>query len=277
MADQVVQIGGHKPGLGGTNRADKWWTDPIIYGAGFFAFVLYTTWAAFQGDHYWVGSGGYGGYLSPFYSPILWTHPAPGAAPPAHAWIGMWPSWMPGFIPKSPALFILVFPLSFRMTCYYYRKFYYRSYFMSPPACAVGGRKHDYRGETRLFIFQNLHRYAMYFAIIFVGILYYDAFQAFFRNGKFGVGVGTIILLINPTLIGAYTFGCHSFRHAIGGKMDCYSGGGTDELRHKMWKGCTVLNEKHQKWAWASLLWVAWTDIYIRLVSTGVFTDYNTW
>ena len=46
------------------------------------------------------------------------------------AFVGDW-------YPLSPALLILVFPLGFRMTCYYYRKAYYRSFWLSPPACAV--------------------------------------------------------------------------------------------------------------------------------------------
>ena len=37
----------------------------------------------------------------------------------------------------SPAILILIFPLGFRFTCYYYRRSYYRSFWWSPPACAV--------------------------------------------------------------------------------------------------------------------------------------------
>jgi hypothetical protein len=29
--------------------------------------------------------------------------------------------------------------------------------------------------------------------------------------------------------------------------------------------------------AWCSLVWVAFTDLYINLVSRGVITDLNTW
>ena len=41
-------------------------------------FVVYATWAAFQGNHY-----EYGPYLSPFYSPLLF-----GEGP--HSWFGPW-------------------------------------------------------------------------------------------------------------------------------------------------------------------------------------------
>src|SRR4029077_17776470 len=118
----------------------------------------------------------------------------------------------------------LVFPGAFRITCYYYRKAYYRAAFASPPGCAVNPRPEKrYRGESALFLFQNLHRFALYFAVIFIFILLYDAGLAFFTDGKFGIGVGTMVLRINPILLGAYTFGCHSWRHLIGGRLDCFS------------------------------------------------------
>ena len=173
----------------------------------------------------------------------------------------------------------LVFPLSFRFTCYYYRKAYYRAFTFTPPACAVGGiRQNNYKGETGLLLFKNLHRYAMYFAVIFIFILSYDAVLAFFRGGKFGIGVGSIILLINPILLGAYTFGCHSFRHLIGGKHDCFSCEyGNSSTTYSRWKIVTYLNRRHQIFAWLSLVWVGLSDVYVRLVSMGVVTDLNTW
>ena len=91
-----------------------------------------------------------------------------GAAPVAHAWFGDVAELVAGdVIPLSPAILILVFPGAFRFTCYYYRKAYYRSFAGSPPGCAVGplAGKRTYRGETALLLFQNLHRYALYFAL----------------------------------------------------------------------------------------------------------------
>ena len=123
-------------------------------------------------------------------------------------------------------------------------------------------------------VFQNLHRYALYFALIFVVILSYDAILGFFRGGELGVGVGSIVLLINPMLIAGYTFGCHSFRHLIGGRSNCMS---CSKVRYATWKKVTFLNERHQLFAWLSLFWVGFTDIYIRLVSSGVITDLSTW
>ena len=126
--------------------------------------------------------------------------------------------------------------------------------------------------------FQNIHRYAMYFTVIFIFILSYDAFLAFFRDGKFGIGVGSIILLINPIFLGAYTFGCHSIRHLVGGNLDCYSCAlYTNKISHNSWKFVTFLNRRHELFAWLSLIWVGLSDVYVRLVSMGIINDLNTW
>ncbi len=272
MAD--IGIGGHQPGFGSTVRTDSWKRGPVLTFLGLSAFIVYATWAAFQGAHYYVGP-----YLSPFYSPVLFVEPsALGAAPVEHAWLGAWPAWWPAFLPHSPSFFILIFPGAFRLTCYYYRKAYYRSFATTPPGCAVGPRaQKKYHGETRLLLFQNLHRYALYFAIIFVFILYYDAFLAFSYHGVPGLGVGTLVLLVNATLLACYTFGCHSFRHLVGGRLDCFSCNAACGVQHGIWKKATFLNERHMPFAWLSLCWVGFTDLYIRLISMGLLTDLNTW
>src|SRR6266852_5703255 len=186
--------------LGATMRRDAWWLEllPVIFLLG--AFGIYATLRAFEGTYY-----EWGPYLSPFYSPLIDPH---------HRW------W-----PFSPALLILVFPLGFRVTCYYYRKAYYRAFFLDPPACAVGERgKHRYRGETAFpFFLQNLHRYFLYVGIIFLVFLWRDAFRAFFFDGHLGLGVGTLVLLFNVTLLTIYALSCHSLRHLVGGKLDCFS------------------------------------------------------
>ena len=75
---------------------------------------------------------------------------------------------------------VLPFLLGFRLTCYYYRKAYYRSFWLSPPACAVAEPHSRYSGETRFpFNLQNLHRYALYLAIPVLAILWWDALEAF--------------------------------------------------------------------------------------------------
>lgn len=269
-----IAIGGHQSGLAKNFRTDTWWIGPLLTFLGLSAFVVYSTWAALQGNHYWHGS-----YLSPFYSPLLFIDPSvPGAAPLEHAWLGAWPSWWPEFVPASPAFLILSFPGAFRFTCYYYRKAYYRSFALTPPGCAVGPLpRKEYRGETFLLLFQNLHRYALYFALIFIVILTYDAFISLSRDGKLGIGVGSVILLLNATFLACYTLGCHSWRHLIGGQLDCFSCDAVSKTRHRIWKKVTWLNERHMLFAWISLFWVGFSDFYVRMVSMGIWKDLNTW
>ena len=276
MATHLPVIGGHAEGFGKTVRTDNWWGGPALTFAVFSTFVVYTTWAALQGDHYYHDP-----YLSPFYSPVLFSEPnslSHGGAPSWMAWFGQWPSWL-HFVPLSPAILILVFPGSFRFTCYYYRKAYYRAFAGSPPGCAVNplAAKKKYRGEAALLIFQNLHRYALYFALLFIVLLGKDAFESFFRGGEIGVGVGSLIMTVNVVLIACYTFGCHSLRHLIGGRKDCMSDCGKASTSLGSWKQATWFNVRHMQFAWASLLWVMITDLYIRLVSHGVIHDFNTW
>jgi len=271
-------------GLGETTRKDAWWMQPVATFAGLFAFIVYSTWAAFQGNHYWLATGG-ADYLSPFYSPEIY-----GNSP--HALLGPAPEWLmkvwPSFIPFSPALLILWAPGGFRFTCYYYRGAYYKAFWGDPPSCSVGEpafRKTKYRGENSFpLIIQNIHRYFLYLALAFLLLLFYDAFKAFFflttdaggdPHGprEFGVGIGSLVLLINPILLGGYTFGCHSLRHIIGGRKDCLTD--CSKARQGAYEGVSCLNRKHMLFAWMSLFWVGFTDAYIRLCSTGTWTDYR--
>lgn len=275
MSDATTYtVGGHRQGFAATLREDNWWIGPVLTLLGLLAFVIYATWAAFAGNHYYTAP-----YLSPFYSPVVFTYPtAAGAAPLSHSWFGDWPAWWPAFLPASPALFILPFPGVFRFTCYYYRKAYYRAFSGTPPACSVGALpQKSYKGETAWMVFQNLHRYALYFALLFIAFLTYDAVISFSKDGKFGVGVGSIILTLNVVFLTCFTCGCHAFRHLIGGKLDCFTCDAGSARRHGAWKRVSLLNARHMAWAWISLFWVGFSDLYVRLVSLGIIKDLNTW
>jgi hypothetical protein len=229
-----------------TRRRDNWWAGPIATAFGLLAFVAYSPWAAFQGAHYISGP-----YLSPFYSPLIEI------------------DW----IPLSPAFLILWAPGGFRATCYYYRKAYYRALFLTPPACAVGGKPQKYNGERALLIVQNLHRYFLYPALALVVILWLDAIHAFFFADGFGMGVGTIVLVLNAFFLMSFTFGCNSLRHLVGGNVDCYSCAAFGQQRYKAWKIVSWFNERHMLWAWVSLFWVGFADLYVRLCSMGIIQD----
>ena len=244
-------------GLGATERKDFWWVGPLLTALGLGIFGVYTTYRVFENEYHEFGS-----YLSPFYSPNL--------------------KRMFGWNLPFPYTFaILWVPAGFRATCYYYRKAYYRSFFADPPGCAVGEPKgRNYKGETSFpFILQNIHRYFFYLAGIVLAFLWYDAYEGFFfqnaATGKmeFGVGVGTIVLLFNCITLTGFSFGCNSLRHLIGGKLDCFSCTASARMRYKLWGGVTILNLKHQEWAWVSLFAVGFADLYVRMCSLGIWHD----
>jgi len=227
--------------------------------------VTYATWAAFQNAHYT-----YGPYLSPFYSPELF-----GDSP--HAWLGARPAWIPAWVPFSPALLILPFPALFRFTCYYYRGAYYKAFWADPPACAVGEPRGGYRGEQSFpLVLQNVHRYFMYAAVLFLFILSYDVWLAlWFRDPatgavEFGLGFGTLVLAVNVVLLSGYTLGCHVMRHVVGGSYDEVS---KHPICDRAYACSSALNDRHQLFAWCSLGSVAFADIYVRLCSMGIWTD----
>ena len=262
---QVIPVAAVHRGFGTTSRRDKWWAAPLGVFLGLSAFVVYATWAAFQGEHYHFGP-----YLSPFYSPELW-----GSSP--HSWFGPRPQWWPAVLPFSPALLILPFPGGFRFTCYYYRGAYYKAFWADPPSCAVGEPRKSYLGENAFpLLLQNVHRFFMWVALAFIALLAYDVWLAmWFTNAatgavEFGIGVGTLVLGVNVGLLASYTFGCHVLRHVVGGRMDEVSKSPACDRAYACVSG---LNGRHQLFAWCSLFSVMCSDLYVRLCSMGVWTD----
>jgi hypothetical protein len=263
----------HEHGFAGTSRKDKWWLAPLLTGLGLGTFIIYSTCRAFQNGFYHVGPEtgileNHSYLLSPFYSPLL-----TGLIPDSMTWI-------------SPAFLILWAPGGFRLTCYYYRKAYYRAFFLDPVACAVGEpgsfcgikREKGYKGETRVLLFQNLHRFFLYVALVFLVLLAIDAVHAcLWPDGsgglKFGVSIGTLVLFLNTTLLTLYTFSCHSLRHLVGGRVNCFSRAVAGEARFKAWSFVSMLNRHHMLFAWISLFGVGFADFYVWMVASVRNTD----
>ena len=243
-------------GLGRTNRRDRWWLAPGVQGLLFticatYLFVSGVLWTPIFGTAYEVD-----GYLSPLYSPLLV--------------LPFLPTWF------SPAILILWIPLGFRATCYYYRKAYYRFYFADPPGCAVGEPRihRGYKMEAAFpFILQNLHRYFLYLAFIPLAFLGLDAAVSLFHGGGIRIGFGVVLLFVNSLLLSGYSLSCHSLRHIVGGRLDCFSCSVNARVRHGLWQRLSSLNRHHMAWAWASLITVTAADLYVRLLALGVFTD----
>jgi hypothetical protein len=258
------QIRSTNLGFGKTMRRDAWWAQPLFVFIGLSGFIIYSSWAAFQNANYIHGP-----YLSPMYSPLLFAGGDTGHTP----WIGDKPGLWPGWLPWSPALLILWMPAGFRLTCYYYRGAYYKAFWADPPSCAVTEPRKVYHGENSLpLIMQNVHRYFMYLAVVFIFILGYDALLGYHFEDGFGIGVGSLVLTLNVILLGGYTFGCHSLRHLIGGNRNEMS---RSPGCLKAYSCVSCLNRKHMFWAWMSLVWVGFTDLYVRLCSMGIWHDYR--
>lgn len=272
MAFPVIEKPAQSAPLNVAVRRDTWWVKPLLTVIGLLIFAVYATWRAMESAYFaypWhpevAGAHHHASYISPFYSPLIET------------------GWKLGGWTISPAFYILVFPLSFRLTCYYYRQAYYRSFFQDPVACAVPepSFRKSYKGEQAFpFILQNLHRYALYAALIFLIFLWYDALKAFTLDGRIGMGLGSLIMLVNVILLSGYTFGCHSLRHLVGGKLDCFTcphGGDHANAKvntgYKLWGVVTNFNLNHMQWAWTSLFAVILTDLYIRSVALGAIPD----
>ncbi|MBM3801578.1 MAG: succinate dehydrogenase [Acidimicrobiia bacterium] len=265
MSETLVQLPAQR--FGQTQRRDAWWWQPLLVFVALSSFVIYATWAALQGDYY-----SWGPYLSPFYSPEIF-----GVSP--HSWFGHPSVWWPAWLPFSPAILILWAPGGFRLTCYYYRGAYYKAFWADPPSCTVGEPRKHYRGERSFpLILQNVHRYFLYLALLFLIVLSHDVWKALWfadpQTGEvsFGVGLGTLVLAGNLVFLGGYTFSCHSLRHLVGGRIDLLA---PASARVKLYDCASCLNRRHMLWAWMSLFSVAFSDIYVRMCSMGLWSDWR--
>ena len=243
-------------------RTDRWWIEPVYTVVGLSAWLIWgLVHTLVIRDYYFVEGPGYH-YLTPFFSPCVNVE-----CPPDAALFGRWaPSWvLPYAIVSLPLL------LLFRLTCYYYRRAYYRSYWLSPPACAVPDGHAKYTGETRFpLVMQNLHRYAFYAAVLVSIINTIDAVRSFFGTEGFGFGLGNVLLVGNVVLLWAYTISCHSCRHIVGGRLKHFS---KHPVRYRLWTFVSRLNTRHKELAWITLGTLALVDIYILALAAGWFSD----
>jgi hypothetical protein len=254
-----VDSPGRAPNLKPNLRTDNWRKSPILTSLGLTAFVLYAAIRTTSQSAYFVEAYH---YLSPFASPCL--SDACGKAA-EFGTLGTFPQLFP------LAILTLPFLLGFRLTCYYYRKAYYRAFWQSPVACAVPEPRGKYTGETRFpLIIQNAHRYFWMAAVVVSVINTYDAIRAFHSPSGFGFGLGNIIILVNLALLWTYTMGCHSCRHITLGRINHFS---KHPVRYWLYQQVSKLNGKHMQLAWASLFSVILTDAYIAVVSSGTISD----
>jgi hypothetical protein len=243
-----------------TLRTDNWRKAPIITVILLTLWILYAVVRAFMQKWYWVEDYH---YLTPFYSPCVSTG--------CEGDSSLFGRFLPDIAIFPFAMLTLPFLGLFRLTCYYYRRAYYRSYWGSPPACAVPDFHKTYGGESRLpLILQNSHRYFFYFAVLLSIVNTIDAVLAFHSPTGFGIGLGTIILVINVVLLWAYTISCHSCRHIVGGRLRHFS---KHPVRYRAWGFVSTLNTKHMQLAWTTLGTLVVADFYVMAVAAGWISD----
>lgn len=231
-----------------TEPSPSWWQSPNVILVVFSLFVLYSAWEILTHN-----VGRYQNYLSPYFSPD----------------VGLWLG-----VPWIPALLVAWVPLGFRASCYYYRREYYRGFFRDPAACTVPDRSSRYRGETKPPLsWNNLHRFFLYLSFVVVVFLWKDAVDGFWYHHHLDVRLGSILLLLDAILLSLYTFSCHAFRHLVGGQVDCFSCSAWSSVRYRWWQTISRLNREHGIFAWASMFAVWATDLYVRLLISGVLHD----
>ena len=253
-------------GLGRTNRIDNWWSQPLTMGIALTAALIYTFWRLFLNDadisYTLEGST----VMSPIFSPNVLEWDLFGLSSWDH------PEWV------NAAILVLWIPFGFRGTCYYMRRVYYRTFFASPTACWVDepdiNKAIGYKGEKRLFIFNNLHRYFLYAAMIILVIKWWDVTHTmhFKDTHEYGVSIGTFVMALEAFLLTMYVTSCHALRHLAGGMLDRWTTG-ISRIRGRLFGGISVLNRSHGFWFWTSLVFVFLGDLWVLAVADGRFND----
>ena len=178
----------------------------------------------------------------------------------------------------SPTVAVIPFVGLFRLTCYAYRKDYHRHLFNHPQACGIPVRndsmKRTYTGETRFFRIENFHRYFLYIAVAILPFFYYDVYLSVVDPSTAPVlTLGGVILLANSILVTLYTFSCHSVRHIIGGRKDCFACPASNRVKGKGYRFQSLFNEHHEALAWISLAMFFFVDLYIRGVYAHIIPN----
>jgi hypothetical protein len=249
-------LGTARAGYGATLRRDRWWAPPWATAGALVVFIVYSMFSAFVWTHVLDVPFEHEGYISPLFA--------------IHSQPAFFPSWL------SPAIILLWIPLGFRVSCYYGRKVGYRAFLADPAACAVGepAVHRRYTLEAGLpFSLQNAHRYFLYLAFIPAAIGWIDAVASFTYEGSLRIGLGGILLVAESIFLTGYILSCHSMRHFVGGRIDCYSCSAAHRTRHGIWQRVSALNRNHPMWFWSSLGLIILCDLYIRALVMGLIVD----
>ncbi len=169
-------------------------------------------------------------------------------------------------------------PAGFRFTCYYYRGAYYKAFWLDPVASPSASRARATSAsaicrsfcKTSIAISSTSHWSSSSFSV--ATRLIRSGSRTRTERPISAVAIGSLVLIVNVVLLAGYTLGCHSLRHLVGGFLDSKS---KASACASCYNAVTCLNQKHMLWAWLSLFWVGFTDVYIRLCAMGVWTDFH--
>ena len=252
-APSTKPSGSAQRGFGKTLRVDRWIIKPGLIAFGLLAFIAYATVSAIFGIPHFGVDYAAEGYHSPFFGIALGE--------------GILPAWF------SPAILVLWMQVFFRGTCYYFRGAYYKAFFLDPPACAVGEPTihRRFAMENKFpFILMNAHRFALYIVFIPLTVLWLDLIFAMVHEGSLRLGLGVFLIAADAILVSLYTFSCHSFRHLVGGSIDCFSCTANTKRRHGIWQRVSAINAHHGFYAWASLISIVIVDLYVRALALDI-------
>ena len=219
----------HPRGFPKTLRTDTWWLEPALVAVSLAVFFGWLTISIFlEGWAYEIGP-----YLSPVYEPKLWE---------SEHWYA------------SPAFVVLLGPVPFRATCYYYRRAYYRSFFLSPPACAVGDVAEDVQGRIAVPVHRpepapavHVRRAAVHpHPLVGAAHSFYNRGLPRARTKAGASASARSSSCVNAFLLMMYTFSCHSLRHFVGGGLNCFSCTKWTRTRKRVWDYVTAWNAHHR-------------------------------
>lgn len=249
-----------------TAARTAWWATPAAQLTGLVILLGWAAWSAFQGEHVLYLEGGRR-YLSPFHSP--WMLPA---------------GW--------PTLLVLAFPLGFRFVCWLEE----RARWHAVRAVPAGARADTPEAHGARPGLRRLHHVLLALSIVYLASLWNDAGHALLfedRDGDRvpGIALGSVVILLGVLTVTLYTAACvladARFRsgasgaaetqgplaEAAGSVEDEAVPAGLEEETAPAWDFRAWLADHRAHLAWASVIALCLADLYVRMVSMGVFAD----
>ena len=182
---------------------------------------------------------------------------------------------MAGLLPFSPALLILPFR-AFPLHLLLLPRRVLQGVLGRPARLRRRRAAQEYRGErvsadpaerpSLLPLLRGFH-----------GLLAYDVWKGCGSRTRpparrFGIGVGTLVLAVNVVLLGGYTLAATRCATSSAATSTSCRGHPVRQARLRLRE---LPQPGHMRWAWCSLFWVAFADLYVRLCSMGIWTDWR--